>query len=637
MIMTDLLLFLYPLLLIVLLLQGASLSPRGETGPRFLCPDQTGMIRAAACLCIILHHLVQHSTGYGARYAGPVTFFNDAGFLFTGIFFFFSGYGLTRSLETREGYLKTFPARRFPSVLIPFWITNLLLILAGRIWYGFWWNPLKLLGDFTGITLVNSNGWFIIEITLFYALFWFFFTFIRRRDAALALLSLAVLLTILFAFFRGHDPQGHAVHWFRGEWWYNSTPVFLFGLVFGRFRDRIEAFFRRHYPLLLTTAAVLFAAVFRVSVKILKRYGYYYTSTPAGLRGAGLTLLFQSLAALLFALLVLLLSMKVTLRSPVMSYISGISLELFLLHGFWIDPVFYEARMPDMVFFGLVLTCSAVAASLTAPVIKAAVRAVTGLLLRQADKGAEVPLTLERQNLLAKKEARRRTLRKGIPLLAVVLCILFWISAGRRFVMAGREYEEELAAIRSAGIGEEVYYGYFETDGIPLGKERLSWIILKKEQDRACLICRNGIAGSFYNRRHAAVSWEESDLYQILSAAPYTDMFSAREQENLIPADGNPVTLLSVREARELFPNDQSRELAITTAAEQGGTNINRASKHHEWDMKGYRSSWWWLKGEPGSRSETAPVVNVDGTIVTDEKEVNRPGGAIRPVIWVRY
>ena len=206
-----------------------------------------------------------------------------------------------------------------------------------------------------------------------------------------------------------------------------------------------------------------------------------------------------------------------------------------------------------------------------------------------------------------------------------------------RFVMAGREYEEELAAIQSAGIGEEVYYGYFETDGIPLGKERLSWIILKKEQDRACLICRNGIAGSFYNRRHTPVSWEESDLYQILSAAPYTDMFSAREQENLIPADGNPVTLLSVREARELFPDDQSRELAITTAAEQGGTNINRASKHHEWDMKGYRSSWWWLRGEPGSRSETAPVVNVDGTIVTDEKEVNRPGGAIRPVIWVRF
>ncbi len=141
-----------------------------------------------------------------------------------------------------------------------------------------------------------------------------------------------------------------------------------------------------------------------------------------------------------------------------MSYISGISLELFLLHGFWIDPVFYEARMPDMAFFGLVLVCSIAAASLAAPVTKAVVRAATGFLLRHREKEAEVPLTLERQNLLAKKEARRRTLRKGIPLLAVVLCILFWISAGRRFVMAGREYEEELAAIRSAGIGEEAPY-----------------------------------------------------------------------------------------------------------------------------------------------------------------------------------
>ena len=99
--------------------------------------------------------------------------------------------------------------------------------------------------------------------------------------------------------------------------------------------------------------------------------------------------------------------MKVTLRSRVVAYISGISLELFLLHGFWIDPVFYEARMPDMAFFGLVLVCSIAAASLAAPVTKAVVRAATGFLLRHREKEAEVPLTLERQNLLAKKPANK--------------------------------------------------------------------------------------------------------------------------------------------------------------------------------------------------------------------------------------
>ena len=51
--------------------------------------------------------------------------------------------------------------------------------------------------------------------------------------------------------------------------------------------------------------------------------------------------------------------------------------------------------------------------------------------------------------------------------------------------------------------------------------------------------------------------------------------------------------------------------------------------------MKGYRTSWWWLRGEDGLEMITAPIVTVDGTIEEDTKYVNKPGGAIRPVIRV--
>ena len=51
--------------------------------------------------------------------------------------------------------------------------------------------------------------------------------------------------------------------------------------------------------------------------------------------------------------------------------------------------------------------------------------------------------------------------------------------------------------------------------------------------------------------------------------------------------------------------------------------------------MKGYRSSWWWLRGNKGEASIYAPVVTVDGNVAKTEKEVNRTGGAIRPVIWL--
>ncbi len=635
--MSDLLLLVYPLLLIVMALRGASLSPRGERAASFLCLDQTRQIRAAACLCVILHHMTQRITGYGSLPRGPITFFNYAGFLFTGIFFFFSGFGLMQRLRTRKDYLRTFPARRFPSVLVPFWITNLLLLAAGRILYGYRSSPGRTFSDLFGLTLVNSNGWFIIEIVLFYFLFWILFSRIRNRDAALVLLSLLVLLTIGISFFRGHDPNGMAVHWFRGEWWYNSTLVFIAGLIFGRFRDRIEAFALRTWPFLLVSLVLLYAVTFRVSVRLLNRYGYYQTDRPFGMEGAALTLLAQSLAAVFFALLVVLLSMKITLRSRTLVLVSGVSLELFLLHGSFIDLVFSGLRLPAMALFGLVFLSSIAAAALTVPLTRRASRALTDLLSGPERESSDETLTLERQNMPAKRKARREALKKGVLVTVLAIVLFLLVSRGRRLLLAGRECQEELSAIRSARAGDEVLFGWFEQDGNPLWEERLTWILLKKEDGRACLITRDGIAGSFYNRRHEAVTWEESDLYALLSTDLNEDIFSSAEAECLVPADEGFLTLLSVREAESLFPDDQSRELAISAAARHAGTNINEASKHHGWDMKGYRSSWWWLKGEPGVRSDTAPIVTVDGTIETESKEVNRPGGAVRPVIWVRY
>ncbi|MBE5943220.1 MAG: hypothetical protein E7264_11895 [Lachnospiraceae bacterium] len=64
------------------------------------------------------------------------------------------------------------------------------------------------------------------------------------------------------------------------------------------------------------------------------------------------------------------------------------------------------------------------------------------------------------------------------------------------------------------------------------------------------------------------------------------------------------------------------------------GTNVNSASKANRWDMKGYRSSWWWLRGE--KMSKTAPIVTEDGIVLTNEKYVNKPNGAVRPVVWVQ-
>ena len=55
---------------------------------------------------------------------GALTLFGLIGFLFVGVFFFFSGYGLFKSYKTKPGYLDGFLRKRLPVVLVPLYVIN---------------------------------------------------------------------------------------------------------------------------------------------------------------------------------------------------------------------------------------------------------------------------------------------------------------------------------------------------------------------------------------------------------------------------------------------------------------------------------------------------------------------------------
>ena len=631
--MKNYILIIYPLLLCVTAFYKARLSPRGEVSLQFLSSGQAGQIRAAACICIILHHLTQQLTSYGSVFQGPITFFNYAGFLFTGIFFFFSGYGLITSLHTKKDYLITFPWRRFPSVLFPFWITNLLLLLASRPWSMLKGDLPGTLRDLFGLTLVNSNGWFIVEIVLFYLFFYLLFRWSRHPDVSLFLLCLTAGILICYSFFQGHD-TGNNIHWFRGEWWYNSTIIFVMGLLCARFRRPVTDFCRKHLRLLLFLTPLLYVCIFGISIWAVIRFGYYNMGSPAGRRGALFTLLTQMLSCFFFTSFLLLLNMKITLHSRILTYLNGISLELFLIHGSFVS-LFRNIRMAPLLRYAVVLSVSIGCASLLSPPIKWIVRLVTSFLQSRLYRETPAYHTLESELARQKREKRLRLLRIAVITAIPVILLFLWVTFARQTLFAGKEYKEECEAIRHAEVGDEVFFGYFETDGKHLGRERLPWILVRKEGDIAWLLCRDGIAGSFYHQKHEEIAWEDSDLRAFLNSRNFTGIFSRYELESIVPENGDYLSLLGADEARELFPDDRSRELAITSAAQRAGTNINVLSKDHNWDMKGYRSSWWWLRGETGIAKITAPIVTEDGAILTDKKAVNKPNGAVRPLIRV--
>ena len=659
------LLVVYPILLLVLTFYGAGLTKGGRVSDAFLSLEQTHMIQAFACIGIILHHVTQQVTSYGIYDKGPVTLFNDIGFLFTALFFFFSGYGLLTSLRTKPDYLGSFLYRRLPAVLIPFWSINALGVLLETFAYGIHTTARDVLYDIFGITLISSNGWFFVEITVFYLLFYVFFRLIKHRDAALLLLCLCVAAVIIFSFHQGHDPQGNQAHWFRGEWWYNSTVTFIFGLLTARFQTGLTRFFAKAYIILLPVSALLTALFLQRSIACVRRGGYYLSemslypeelsgsaaaspgisgfvsglwrdlsSFPSGLSLAARTLLWQSAACIAFTLLIVLLSMKIRLGNRALSYVSTISRELFLIHGYFVSRILGPVRMNDFLRYAAVLASSIAAAAALSPLIRRIVRLVTSGLSKAAGSLSRSLQTAAR--IKQEEGKKKRSAWKTRILLAALisgLLIVFVLVPVFRNMKAEAEFNSERKDLQSADVGDIVLLGRYESDPAKPGKERVPWTVIRKEKNSALLLSYFGIAPGAYHQKHEAVSWENCDLNARLRSDLFADMFSRYEKEIIFPEG---LTLLSVRELKELFPEEKDRVMAATKAAIRQGVNVDRLSHYDIWFDQNYCYSWWWLKQEEGCVSVRAPIVEMDGSLRKNEKAVNKPNGAIRPVVRVK-
>ncbi len=580
---------------------------------------QSKQIQALACIGIMIHHVTQQITSYGNNPKGPITVFSYIGFMFTALFFFFSGYGLIYSYLSKEDYLGGFLKKRLPAVLIPFWITNILIVIAQKFLGTDNNDFLSTVKDIVGVTLVNSNGWFVIEIVILYLLFYVIFSVVKNKDVATALLCIMTVLLMVYSLFQGHDPYTNKVHWFRGEWWYNSTICFCFGILYANYKEKIERSFRSFYYIWTLITGLLTLLMICASIYTLDHYGYYRELVHDGIRCAAITLSVQSVSCIVFTTFVLLLNMKLPLKSRVLEYLGSILLTLFLAHGFVVNTLLHDIRVSDLLRYVIIIGVSIALAAVIAPVTNFAVKAVKELL----------------NNSFGTTKTPKANLKKVAIILAVMCGLAVIAIPVIHSVVISKEFSEECAIFKDAQVGDVVKFGHYNTKINNPGKERLTWEVVKRQDDRLCLMCEYGIAGSYYNQHHQEITWEDSDIRKLINSKEFTGSFSGKEADIILQNDGDMLTLLTPEEAEEFFENDEARQIAITDVAARNGVNINTPSKVNNWDMKGYRSSWWWLRGENTTPCITAPIVTVDGTIVMDEKVVNKPGGAIRPVVWI--
>ncbi len=357
--------------LAVLLLSGVSVSKRGEWQEEPLSLDSSKGVQGFAAVAIILHHMSQGISN-SKKDLGALSLFVDAGVLFVGIFFFFSGYGLLKSLRTKDNYLSGFFKKRLPTILVPFFACILVFLssewlLGGKFRIG------ELLGYLSGWFLINSHMWYIVEIAVLYVAFFLIFRFIKNEKLAFAAMGGFLLLLVT-----GSLLLGHGRFWFQGEWWFNATLLFFVGMLIARFELPLARFAKRFYALLLPICVAAFGFLFALNVKLIYEVSYYRDTASSFL-----CLGVQLPAIIFFVLSVLLIMLKVKFQNRALKFLGSIALELYLVHNLFIQYLRSNSVMnvrSDSMYILLVILFSVLLAAVLHGFDRYIIGLVTGKL-----------------------------------------------------------------------------------------------------------------------------------------------------------------------------------------------------------------------------------------------------------------
>ena len=210
----------------------------------------------------------------------------------------------------------------------------------------------------------------------------------------------------------------------------------------------------------------------------------------------------------------------------------------------------------------------------------------------------------------------------------------------RKEIIAGAEYKQ--TKIKEAKEGETVFLGVFEQDCDYDEKEKIEWIVLKKQEDKALLISRYVIDCRVYNSENRNATWASCELRDWLNGNFYTSSFTSEEKRLILtteiaPGETSPddevtsydkIFLLSLKELEEYFPTAEERKCYPTEYAKAKGVTTNLS-----WNADNLHDCWWWLRD--CNTKHYTPIVVLAGTILYDGMYYNKDGIGVRPAMWV--
>lgn len=343
--MNKLVYLVYPAL-VALLVVGMKISKKGEWNEEFMSLRQTKFLQGFTALLIMCHHLGQKTCApWHEMYVivHGLDLFVDYGFYFVGIFLFCSGYGLYKSYKSKENYFKGFFKKRVLPIIVTFYAAEYIFIVV-RYLLGENIDTRKLILYLIGFRFANPNSWYLIAAPLFYLIFYLCFKFIKNEKTATLVTSLCIVAYIIGGTFIRHNP-----YWMCGEWWYQSAPMFICGLLFAHNDKKIIAHVKKNYIAYLIISFVLIFILNFVAGILNNKFSYYYgeysyMKVPlfSMVWRKWVTLIGHILASASFIFFIFIAMLKVKIGNAVLGFMGTITMEFYIIHGLFVELFGYS-------------------------------------------------------------------------------------------------------------------------------------------------------------------------------------------------------------------------------------------------------------------------------------------------------
>lgn len=288
-------------LIIILMLIGI----KNKVGKNCIFEDYIGKtqcnaIKGIFILVVFMRHVVPYvkNSGYEMSTCLDRIFIlidGHIGQLLVVMFLFYSGYGVMASISKNGvAYIDDIPKKRVLTTFLNFDVAVGFFLLMNFV-LGIKIETEQYFFARLGWESIGNSNWYIFIIMLCYIFTYFSYKLLSSKWSIILIIMLAIAVIYLYTV--------------KSPWWYNTVLSYPAGIIYYKYKVRIDLFIKKRYTITLIGLLFLLLIIHLINIKlssILLAYTY-------------------NIEGIVFALLVVTLTMKIMIGNKVLYWL-GVNL-----------------------------------------------------------------------------------------------------------------------------------------------------------------------------------------------------------------------------------------------------------------------------------------------------------------------